>query len=265
GNTSRFSNPDMDAALDVLKTKIQTADQIAAVKTVQQVYVDQTAEIPLYYREEARGVSTRLQNFMKNPGTASDVWNSEDWWVQQYPRSQREGHRPPVGAPRALYGHFRRRPARPRRTVASMTKFIIRRALGLIPLLFGIIVISFALMKLAPGGPERQLKQNPKVTAAQMPARVTRWCIDRESSPVSVVREFAGWFGAYNCETDSIFSEQGGLNILPAFVGGGTNGIIHGDLGISIASGRPVTQVIVERIPASLILTSVAVFLWVLY
>jgi ABC-type transport system substrate-binding protein len=83
GNTSRFSNPDMDAALDVLKTKIQTADQIAAVKTVQQVYVDQAAEIPLYYREEARGVSTRLQNFQKNPGTASDVWNSEDWWVQQ--------------------------------------------------------------------------------------------------------------------------------------------------------------------------------------
>ena len=83
GNTSRFSNPDMDAALDVLKTKIQTADQIAAVKTVQQVFVDQAAEIPLYYREEARGVSTRLQNFLKNPGTATDVWNSEDWWVQQ--------------------------------------------------------------------------------------------------------------------------------------------------------------------------------------
>jgi len=144
-----------------------------------------------------------------------------------------------------------------------MTKFIIRRALGLIPLLFGIIVISFALMKLAPGGPERQFNQNPKVTEAQITAWLTRWCIDREPSPVSVVREFAGWFGAYNCETDSIFSEQGGLNILPAFVGGGTNGIIHGDLGISIASGRPVTQVIVERIPATLILTSVALFLWV--
>jgi peptide/nickel transport system substrate-binding protein len=83
GNTSRFSNPDMDAALDVLKTKITTADQIAAVKTVQQVYVDQFAEIPLYYRNEARGVSIRLQNFFKNPGTASDMWNIEDWWVKQ--------------------------------------------------------------------------------------------------------------------------------------------------------------------------------------
>jgi len=144
-----------------------------------------------------------------------------------------------------------------------MTKFIIRRALGLIPLLFGIIVISFALMKLAPGGPERQFNQNPKVTEAQIDAWLTAWCIDREPSAVSVVREFAGWFGAYNCNTESIFSESGGLNILPQFLGGGTNGIIHGDLGISISSGRPVTEVIVERIPATLILTSVALFLWV--
>ena len=83
GNTSRFSNPDMDAALNTLKDKIGTADQIAAAKVVQQVFVDQYAEIPLYYREEARGVSTRLQNFFKNPGTASDIWNVEDWWVQQ--------------------------------------------------------------------------------------------------------------------------------------------------------------------------------------
>lgn len=59
GNTSRFSNPEMDAALDVLKDKITTADQIEAAKTVQKIFVEQFAEIPLYYRNEARGVSTR--------------------------------------------------------------------------------------------------------------------------------------------------------------------------------------------------------------
>jgi hypothetical protein len=73
----------MDAALDTLKDKIATVDQIEAAKTVQKVFVEQYAEIPLYYREEARGVSTRLQNFEKNPGTATDMWNVEDWWVQQ--------------------------------------------------------------------------------------------------------------------------------------------------------------------------------------
>jgi len=82
GNTSRFSHPDMDEALNTLRSAISTEDQMEAVNTVQQIYVDQVAEIPLYYRESTRGKSTRLQNFFKNPSTASDMWNIEDWWVQ---------------------------------------------------------------------------------------------------------------------------------------------------------------------------------------
>jgi peptide/nickel transport system substrate-binding protein len=83
GNTSRFSNPEMDAALDALAVEITTEAQIEAVRTVQQIYVDNVAEIPLYYRNETRGVSTRLQNFEKNPTTSSDIWNIEDWWIQE--------------------------------------------------------------------------------------------------------------------------------------------------------------------------------------
>jgi peptide/nickel transport system substrate-binding protein len=83
GNTSRFSNPEMDAALDTLRDSIKTEDQIEAVFTVQQIYADQAAEIPLYYRQSTRGKSVRLQNFFKNPGTSSDMWNIEDWWIQE--------------------------------------------------------------------------------------------------------------------------------------------------------------------------------------
>lgn len=83
GNTSRFSNPQMDEALNTLRDSIETEDQVQAALTVQKIYVDEVAEIPLYYREEARGHSTRLHNFFKNPGTASDMWNIEDWWVDQ--------------------------------------------------------------------------------------------------------------------------------------------------------------------------------------
>jgi peptide/nickel transport system substrate-binding protein len=83
GNTSRFSNPEMDAALDALAAEITTEAQIEAVRTVQEIYVENAAEIPLYYRNETRGVSTRLQNFEKNPTTASDIWNIEDWWIQE--------------------------------------------------------------------------------------------------------------------------------------------------------------------------------------
>jgi peptide/nickel transport system substrate-binding protein len=83
GNTSRFSNPEMDAALDALAVEITTEAQIEAVKTVQEIYIANVAEIPLYYRNETRGVSTRLQNFEKNPTTSSDIWNIEDWWIQE--------------------------------------------------------------------------------------------------------------------------------------------------------------------------------------
>ena len=83
GNTSRFSNPRMDEALATLRDSINTEAQIEAVHTVQQVYVDEVAEIPLYYRESTRGKSVRLQNFFKNPAAASDMWNIEDWWVAE--------------------------------------------------------------------------------------------------------------------------------------------------------------------------------------
>jgi peptide/nickel transport system permease protein len=146
-----------------------------------------------------------------------------------------------------------------------MVKFIIRRALGLVPLLLGIAIISFSLMKLAPGGPERQFNQNPRVTEEQINAWLTRWCLEREPTPVGIVREFAGWMGVYNCKTEGFLSESGGLNVLPQALGGGTNGILHGDLGISIVNARPVTDLIVERIPATLILTSVALVLWVTF
>jgi peptide/nickel transport system permease protein len=146
-----------------------------------------------------------------------------------------------------------------------MIKYIIRRAIGLIPLLLGIVIVSFALMKLAPGGPERQFNQNPRVTEEQIDAWLTRWCLEREPTPAGIVREFSGWLGFYNCDTEGFLSESGGLNFLPEFLGGGDNGIIHGDLGISIANARPVTDLILERLPATLILTSVALVLWVTF
>ena len=81
-NHVRFSNPEMDAALDTLQRSINTEDQIKAVLTVQRIFADQVAEIPLYYREAPRGISTRLGNFFPNPSTATDMWNIEDWFIR---------------------------------------------------------------------------------------------------------------------------------------------------------------------------------------
>jgi peptide/nickel transport system permease protein len=144
-----------------------------------------------------------------------------------------------------------------------MSKFIVRRLLGLIPLLFAVVVVSFLLMKLAPGGPEAQFNQNPRVTPEQIEAWLHRWCLSGQTDPVSFVKEFGGWFGLYNCDKESFFSASGGLNFLPAALGGGTNGILHGDFGFSIATGRPVLTLITERLPATILLTTLALVIWV--
>jgi peptide/nickel transport system permease protein len=147
-----------------------------------------------------------------------------------------------------------------------MTKYIIRRIIGLLPLLLGIVLISFILMKLAPGGPQSQFQGNKRIAQEQIDAWLKRWCLERNPTPLSVLKEFGGWFGVLNCNNegvDAFFSDSGGLNVLPSFIGGGSNGILHGDLGFAIQSGRPVTDVIAERVPATLILTTVAFILWV--
>jgi ABC-type dipeptide/oligopeptide/nickel transport system permease component len=154
-----------------------------------------------------------------------------------------------------------------------MIKYIIRRTLGLFPLLIGVVIISFLLMRAAPGGPQVALSGIKSLTDEDRAAWLRAWClqpVDENASTVKQVGnmliEFGGWLGVLNCNNTGIhafFSDSGNLNFLPTFLGGGTNGIIHGDLGSSIKAGRPVTAVIAERIPATLILTTTALILWV--
>jgi len=154
-----------------------------------------------------------------------------------------------------------------------MTKFIIRRAIGLVPLLLGVVILSFLLMKAAPGGPQAQFQGNKRITQEQIDAWLKRWCLQPTDANAPIVEqvgnyfiEFGGWFGILNCSrtgAQAFLSESGGLNFLPAALGGGTNGVLHGDLGFGITSGRPVTELIAERIPATFILAGTALVLWV--
>jgi peptide/nickel transport system permease protein len=140
-------------------------------------------------------------------------------------------------------------------------RFITSRVLQAIPVLFLIALVSYGLMALAPGGPQAQFNQNPRITQEQIDDWLKSWCLEREPDAVGIVRQFAGWLGVYNCETQSLFSEQGLPNFLPTGLGGGTNGIIHGDFGYSIQSGRPVLDLITERIPATVILMVTALLI----
>ena len=81
-NYVRLVDPDMDAALNTLKAATDPKDQLEAAYKVQQVYIDKVPEVALYYRNEARGVGIKVQNFFKNPSTLTDMWNIEDWWLK---------------------------------------------------------------------------------------------------------------------------------------------------------------------------------------
>jgi peptide/nickel transport system permease protein len=147
-----------------------------------------------------------------------------------------------------------------------MSKFIIRRIFGLIPLFIGAILISFVLMQLAPGGPAGAVINNTRITQEQKEAWLARWCLEDTKDLGSILRSFGGWSGVLNCDNeglDQFVSEQGGLNFLPSFLGGGDNGFLHGDLGNSTDTGRLVFDMVTERLPATMMLAGTALVLWV--
>jgi len=146
-----------------------------------------------------------------------------------------------------------------------MSRYIIRRLIQAIPVIFLIAVVSFLLMQAAPGGPQAQFNQNPRITGTMIDNWLKAWCLERNPDPAGLLREFGGWLGVWNCQGGGLMSAHGVPNFLPTFLGGGTNGVLHGDFGLSITTqpGRPVLDLITERIPATLVLMTTAFVIWV--
>jgi peptide/nickel transport system permease protein len=106
-----------------------------------------------------------------------------------------------------------------------MTKYAIRRAIQAIPLLIGISFAAFVLLRLAPGGPMAVYAQNPSMTEADM-RRIER--ILGLDQPIHV--QYLKW----------------------------ATGMATGNLGFSYRTGRPVGEIILERVPATLVLMAAA-------
>lgn len=102
-----------------------------------------------------------------------------------------------------------------------MTRFLIRRLLGAIPLLLGVAVLSFVFMQLAPGGPDALFARNARMTEEQLQAIRHNMGLDRP-----VHEQLLTWL----------------VNLL------------QGDLGISYTQYRPVSQVIWDVVPNTLLL-----------
>ena len=107
-----------------------------------------------------------------------------------------------------------------------MSRYVRRRLIQMVPLLFGISVLIFALIQAAPGGPEAIFLENRLFIDPQViEAFRQRLGLD-QPVPVQYVR----WLTA----------------------------VLSGDFGISFTTGRPVGQMILERLPATLELMSVS-------
>ncbi len=109
--------------------------------------------------------------------------------------------------------------------------YLIRRLLGMIPLLLGVSVLGFALMHLAPGGPTALYTLNPNVTAEDIERIKEAFGLNE---PLHV--QYLTWAG-------NMFS---------------------GDFGNSFRGGAEVRGLILERVPATIQLMGTAYALAIL-
>lgn len=108
-----------------------------------------------------------------------------------------------------------------------MFQFIVKRLLLAVPVLFGILLVTFFLARLIPGDPCR-----------------------------SIIGEKA------TAEACAAFEEAKGLNEpLPVQLGIYMRDIVQGDFGDSIRFSRPVSQIMVERLPMTIELASFALII----
>ena len=112
-----------------------------------------------------------------------------------------------------------------------MKKYILKRFLQLIPVLVGITFLSFAMMRIAGSDAITELYGDKGAVAQEI--------IDAKRAELGLDQPF--------------------LTQYLAWVGG----ILTGDMGISYISGRDVFQTFVSKLPATLLLTVLAIlFRW---
>jgi peptide/nickel transport system permease protein len=144
-----------------------------------------------------------------------------------------------------------------------MTVFLLRRLLQAIPTFLGITVLSYLLMLGAPGGPVAALTFNPQITPQQREAYAARLGVN-DPFYLQYLRWLLGddWM-RWDTNEDGV-SDQSFLLPLDADGDGAAEepgrrlGILRGDFGNSFFQRRPVLDIVLERLPATLELGAIA-------
>src|SRR2546430_2389362 len=111
-------------------------------------------------------------------------------------------------------------------TATLLTRFVARRCLQAVPLLFVVSTLVFVLIHAAPGGPLEIYLANPNVRPADIERLRRALGLDRP-----LWQQYGAWLWAF----------------------------VRGDWGYSFTDGRPVAARIVERLPATIELVSVSI------
>jgi peptide/nickel transport system permease protein len=128
-----------------------------------------------------------------------------------------------------------------------MARFIIRRLLVTIPVLFGIVFLVFVLARVLPGDPCRAVL-GERATDAVCDAFIVRYGLDEAIIP-----------GLFKVEHHLEFHlDQVPTTLLDNQFVSYLQQLASGDLGRSIKHSRPVTTLLIERLPTTIELTIMA-------
>ena len=126
-----------------------------------------------------------------------------------------------------------------------MIRYVVRRLLASIPVLFGIVFLVFVLARGIPGEP-CTATYGEKATPAICAAFAQRYGLDKAILPF-VFKDRDGW--SVSGDPSTIVDNQFVVYV---------SRLVQGDFGSSIRFGRPVTAILVERLPTTVELTLTA-------
>lgn len=128
-----------------------------------------------------------------------------------------------------------------------MTRHIVRRLIQAIPTLFGITLLSYFLMAIAPGDPlSGMVFDNPRLSTVERDRIAAQFGLD-----VPWYEQYVTWLLGNDWQwwqSDTIVGENGEVAVNRPV----RKGIIRGDWGISIMRRRPVFDLIIPRLQASI-------------
>jgi peptide/nickel transport system permease protein len=128
-----------------------------------------------------------------------------------------------------------------------MTRYLVRRLLQAIPTFLGITLITFVVIKLAPGDPVMQMTFDPSIKAE------TREKIRRQlglDKPIIV--QYIIWL------TGNDWMQAFGMEVEERFI---TRGVLRLDFGKSYLEKRPALEMVLERVPHTIQLNIAAILI----